>query len=152
VDHLPSSQSRHRKPIRFRRGVDVSCRVLTCRRPVGRWMLTYDSGMYVEQIPNVDLDGADGIAMASLNAGTLDERVKIDVASLQPGSSLPKHPAGREQVFYVISGHGRSAGDDDVERPISAGWAAVFARGEQHTSWADSAMTVLIIQRRPVID
>lgn len=105
--------------------------------------------MRLEQIPNADLDGADGITMAALNAGTSDERVKIDVANLEPGSSLPKHPAGREQLFYVVNGHGRVAGDDDVEHVISEGWAAVFERGEQHTSWADSAMTVLIIQRRP---
>ncbi|MBN9609763.1 MAG: cupin domain-containing protein [Actinobacteria bacterium] len=105
--------------------------------------------MRIEQIPQVELDGVSGITMAPLNAGTSAERVKIDLAVLQPGSSLPKHPAGREQVFYVVSGSGRVAGDDDVEHPISAGWAAVWDRGERHTSWADSMMTVLIIQRRP---
>lgn len=105
--------------------------------------------MRIEEIPSVDLDGLSGTAMTALNAGTSAERVKIDIAVMQPGSSLPKHPAGREQVFYVISGNGRVAADDDVQHPISAGWAAVWDRGERHTSWADSPMTVLIIQRRP---
>jgi len=105
--------------------------------------------MRIVQITQVDLDGVGGIAMAALNAGTSAEWVKIDIAVMQPGSSLPKHPAGREQVFYVISGSGRVAADDDVQHPISAGRAAVWDRGEQHTSWADSLMTVLIIQRRP---
>lgn len=105
--------------------------------------------MQITQIRQVDLDGVSGITMGALNAETSAERVKIDIAVLQRGSCLPKHPAGREQIFYVVSGSGRVAGDDDIEHPISAGWAAVWARGEQHTSWADSLMTVLIIQRRP---
>lgn len=104
--------------------------------------------MRIEQIPPVDLDGTVGITITALNAGTSPERVKIDIAILQPGSSLPKHPAGREQVFYVVSGRGRVAGDDDIEHAISEGHAAIWDRGEQHTSWADSPMTVLIIQRR----
>ena len=108
--------------------------------------------MRIERIPQIELEGVDGITMAPLNAGTAAERVKIDLAVLQPGSSLPKHPAGREQVFYVVSGDGRVAGDDDVQHPISAGWATVWDRGEQHTSWADSRMTVLIIQRRAEVE
>ena len=105
--------------------------------------------MRIEQISQTDLDGVSGITMAPLNAGNSAERVKIDVAILAPGSSLPKHPAGREQLFYIVSGNGHVAGDDDIEYPISAGWAAMWDRGEQHTSRADSMMTVLIIQRRP---
>ena len=104
--------------------------------------------MRIEQIQPIDLDGVSGITMASLNAGTAVERVKIDVAILQPGSSLPRHAAGREQVFYVVSGNGHVAGEDDIAHPISAGWAAVWGLGEQHTSWADSMMTALIVQRR----
>ncbi len=60
--------------------------------------------MRIEPIPQVDLDGVGGITMAPLNAGTSAERVKIDIAILQPGSSLPKHLAGREQVFCVVAG------------------------------------------------
>jgi mannose-6-phosphate isomerase-like protein (cupin superfamily) len=71
------------------------------------------------------------------------------LAVLQPGASLPRHPAGREQVFYVVDGRGRVAGDDDVAVEISPGWAAVWRAGEQHTSWAETRMTVLIVQRGP---
>ena len=77
--------------------------------------------MRMEQISQVDLDGVSGITMGPLNAGTSVERVKIDVAILQPGSSLPKHPAGREQVFYVVSGNGHVAGEDEHRAPDLGG-------------------------------
>lgn len=96
----------------------------------------------------VGLDGVPGVAMSLLSPGTSAEQVRVDVAVLEAGASLPKHPAGREQVFYVVSGRGRVAGDDDDEHAVSAGSVVVWSPGEQHTSWADSAMTVVIVQRR----
>ncbi|MBO1751337.1 cupin domain-containing protein [Actinotalea sp. BY-33] len=104
--------------------------------------------MRLAQRPLTDLDGAPGVAMSLLSRGTTAEHVRVDLAVLQPGASLPKHPAGQEQVFYVVTGEGRVAADDGVEHPVSAGWAVTWEPGEQHTSWADTTMTVVIIQRR----
>ncbi|WP_250444656.1 cupin domain-containing protein [Actinotalea sp. C106] len=104
--------------------------------------------MRLAQLALIDLDGAPGVAMSLLSPGTSPQHVRVDLAVLQPGASLPKHPAGQEQVFYVVSGEGRVAADDDVEHRVSAGWAVTWEPGEQHTSWADTAMTVVIIQRR----
>lgn len=95
------------------------------------------------------LDGAPGVALGMLTPGTEAEQVRVDLAQLQPGASLPKHPAGREQVFVVVSGRGRVAGGDDVEHEVGPGSLVVWRPGEQHTSWADTPMTVVIIQRRP---
>ena len=106
--------------------------------------------MRLERIPLVELDGAPGVTLGALDPGASPGHVRVDVAVLAPGSSLPRHPAGREQVFYVVAGHGRVAGGDDVAVGISAGWAATWEAGEVHTSWADSEMTVLIVQRRPL--
>jgi quercetin dioxygenase-like cupin family protein len=105
--------------------------------------------MRIETVPLTDLDGAPGVAMSLLTPGTAPERVRVDVAVLQPGASLPKHPAGREQVFAVLSGHGRVAADDDVEHEVGPGSVVTWALGEQHTSWADSVMTIVIVQRAP---
>lgn len=88
--------------------------------------------------------------MCLLTSGTTAELVRVDLAVIEPGASLPKHPAGREQVFVVVSGEGRVAADDDVEHRIEAGSVVLWSAGEQHTSWADTQMTVVIIQRRPV--
>jgi quercetin dioxygenase-like cupin family protein len=87
--------------------------------------------------------------MTMLTPGTTAELVRVDLAVLEPGASLPKHPAGREQVFVVVAGEGRVSGDDDVEHQVRAGSVVVWSPGEQHTSWADTRMTVAIIQRRP---
>ncbi len=106
--------------------------------------------MDVARLDLTSLDGAPGVALAMLSPGAEPERVRVDVAVLAAGASLPKHPAGREQVFCVISGIGRVAGDDDVEHEVGPGSVVVWSAGEQHTSWADVEMTVVIVQRRPV--
>lgn len=103
--------------------------------------------MRVDRLPVVELDGAPGVAMGLLSPGTSAQRVRVDVATLEAGASLPKHPAGREQVFYVVSGQGRVAGDGDVAQEVRAGSVVLWAQGEHHTTWADSPMTVVIIQR-----
>ncbi|NCT92102.1 hypothetical protein GXB85_14235 [Cellulomonas sp. APG4] len=47
-----------------------------------------------------------------------------------------------------LDGAGEVAGEDDLRTPIAAGTAAVWAPGEQHTSWATTDMTVVIVQSR----
>ena len=88
--------------------------------------------------------------MALLSSADSPERVAVHTTVLQPGASLPRHPAGREQVFYVVKGRGLVAGEDGVSVEIAAGCAAVWSAGEQHTSWAETEMTVLIIQGAPI--
>ncbi|MBB2922649.1 hypothetical protein [Cellulomonas cellasea] len=41
------------------------------------------------------------------------------------------------------------AGDDDVQHPVRAGSVVRRTTGEQHTSWADTRMTVVLVERRP---
>ena len=52
-------------------------------------------------------DDAPGIGMTLLADGTTPARTRVDVATLAPGSSLPRHAAGTDQVFHVVSGTGR---------------------------------------------
>ncbi|KGM02278.1 cupin domain-containing protein [Cellulomonas cellasea] len=103
-------------------------------------------------VENVDLSshpGLPGVAMSRLVRGTAAESVRVDLAVLEPGASFPRHPADSEQVFVVVSGEGRVAGDDDVEHPVRAGSLVRWSPGEQHTSWADTQMTVVLVERRP---
>lgn len=109
----------------------------------------YRAGVDIARLDLTPLDGAQGVAMGMLSPGTAPELVRVDVAVLAPGASLPRHPAGREQGFHVVSGEGRVAGDDDVEVAVGPGSLVTWSAGEQHTSWADTTMTVVIVQRRP---
>jgi quercetin dioxygenase-like cupin family protein len=104
--------------------------------------------MRVEDVQLSPLEGAPGITMSTLAPGARAELVRVDLAVLDAGASLPKHRAGREQLFLVVAGRGRVAGDDDVEQAVEAGSVVRWAAGEEHTSWADTEMTVVIVQRR----
>ena len=104
--------------------------------------------MQIEDVALSPLEGVPGVAMSMLAPGTTAELVRVDLAVIEPGASLPRHPAGRDQVFVVVSGRGRVATDDDVEHQVRAGSVVRWSAGEQHTSWADTTMTVVIIQRR----
>jgi mannose-6-phosphate isomerase-like protein (cupin superfamily) len=75
------------------------------------------------------------------------EFVRVYFAVLSERTSIPKHPAGREQVFFVVSGEGRVAGHDDVEHPVRTGQAVTWARLEPHTTWADTDMAAVIVER-----
>ena len=105
--------------------------------------------MRLEKIALESLDGAPGVTIGPLTPGTSPAGVRVHVAVIRPGASLPRHPTSQEQVFYVVSGRGRVAGEDDVPVEIAAGWAAVWGAGEHHTSWAETEMTVAIVQRAP---
>lgn len=95
-----------------------------------------------------DLEGAPGVTMASLLELGRTERAYVHIAELAAGSSLPRHPAGPDQVFYVVSGRGSVATSDDVPAPVGPGDAVRWTRGEEHTSWAETDMTVLIVQHQ----
>ena len=103
--------------------------------------------MHVEHLASVPLDGAQGVAMTMLAPGTEPERVRVDVAVLAPESTLPKHPAGRDQAFYVLAGRGQVAGGDDVPVDVGPGSLVLWDAGEHHTTWATSELTAIIVQR-----
>lgn len=77
-----------------------------------------------------------------------DTAAQVHGAQLPAGSTLPRHPTPVWQVFAVLAGTGEVAGEDDVRHPIAAGTAAVWSPGEQHTSWATTDMTAVVVQSR----
>lgn len=102
--------------------------------------------MELEHANLLPLDGAPGVAMSMLTSGAAPELTRVDVAVIDAGASIPKHVAGRQQVLYVVSGEGCVAAMDDVEHRVQAGSVVRWSVGEDHTTWADTRMTVLIIQ------
>ncbi len=68
-----------------------------------------------------------------------------------PGEIGP-HEAGFDQLFVVVSGSGWASGADGVRKPLRAGEAARFRRGEWHAKGSDTGMTALMIQVRTLDD
>ncbi len=106
--------------------------------------------MQIAALDHQPLDGAPGVRMAEVLDAVLATgsrgRARVHLADLDAGSSLPRHPAGSSQTFVVLSGTGQAAGTDDVPVDVGPGDAVRWAVGEQHTSWARTAMSVLIVQ------
>lgn len=109
--------------------------------PVGRLVV-----MQLIECPPVDLGGVEGVAMSHIAENTEPARFRVDLAVLEAGSVLPTHRAGQRQVFAVVAGRGLVSGEDGVEQEITPGRAAVWERGERHSSRAVERMTVLIVQ------
>lgn len=103
--------------------------------------------MRVERVESAPLEGADGVTLTTVVGWAEPARFRIDVVVMEPGAVLPRHPAGADQLFCVLSGTGRVAGDDGAALPVGPGAVARWQRGEHHTSWADSPMQALIVQR-----
>ncbi len=106
--------------------------------------------MKVERAEFEQVEGAPGFSLVGLNPGTEAGRVRVDVAHLAAGATIPRHRAGREQVFYLVSGRGRVAGADGVEVPVQTGDSVVWEYGEEHQTWADTDITAVIVQRGAV--
>jgi len=104
--------------------------------------------MRIENLELTPLDGAPGVAMSLLAPAVDPELVRVDVVVVQPGASLPKHPAGSDQAFYVVSGSGQVAGDDNFHTVVGPGDLVSWDAGEQHTIWATTTLTAVIVQRR----
>ncbi len=106
--------------------------------------------MQIVALDRQPLDGAPGVRMAEVLDAVLDTgprpRVRVHLADLDVGASLPRHPAGLSQMFVVLSGTGEVAGADDVRMDVGPGDVVRWDVGEQHTAWASTAMTVLIVQ------
>jgi mannose-6-phosphate isomerase-like protein (cupin superfamily) len=102
--------------------------------------------MQIDRADPQALDGAPGVRMAEVLDTAAPGRLRMHLAELDAGALLPRHPAGLDQTFLVLSGTGRVAGADDVAVPVGPGDAVRWTVGEQHTSWAGTAMRVLIVQ------
>lgn len=71
---------------------------------------------------------AEGVSLADLARG---ERASMKFWRVEPGSTLPTHSHGNEQIGYVISG-ALTAVLADGTRPLPAGTSYAFESGELH--------------------
>lgn len=88
-----------------------------------------------------------GVTFAVLNSGQFAAaHVMVDVARLEKGASLPLNLRGRHRRLFVVSGHGRVVGADDVEHEIGPDTLVEWERAEAQAAWADSDMVAVIVE------
>ena len=70
----------------------------------------------------------------------------VAVIHLGPQGRLGLHPARVPQLMVVAAGFGYARGEDEAVQRIGLGDAVVWARGEEHETWTDGGMVLLIIE------
>lgn len=75
-------------------------------------------------------------------------RVNVQVAHLQPGGSIGRHPAVSAQLFCVLDGSGWATGGSGERRPLAPGRAALWDEGEEHEVGTDCGLTAIVLQGR----
>ncbi|MFD4023221.1 cupin domain-containing protein [Streptomyces sp. NPDC058576] len=70
----------------------------------------------------------------------------MNIMDIAPGGRLGRHVAPVPQVLIVTDGQGWTSGTDGEPKALAQGQAACWAAGEEHETWTDTGMTVLIIE------
>lgn len=70
----------------------------------------------------------------------------VGVIHLGPQGRLGLHPAPVPQLMVVAAGSGYARGKDEAVERIVLGDAVVWAPGEEHETWTDGGMVLLIIE------
>jgi GrpB-like predicted nucleotidyltransferase (UPF0157 family)/quercetin dioxygenase-like cupin family protein len=73
-------------------------------------------------------------------------RVRVEVAHVPPGGSIGRHPASAHQLFAVVAGRGWVSGGTGNGREIGAGYAAVWASGEEHDVHSPDGLTAVCVE------
>ncbi|MBN8252208.1 cupin domain-containing protein [Priestia flexa] len=79
------------------------------------------------------------------------KEASIGIMYIEPGGITGHHEAPSKQLFLVIEGEGWVTSDDEVQVQVKKGQAALWEKGEWHTSGSDVGMTVIIIQGSSLI-
>ena len=70
----------------------------------------------------------------------------VGVIHLGPQGRVGLHPARVPQLMVVAAGFGYAQGMDEAVQRIGVGDAVVWGAGEEHETWTDGGMVLLIIE------
>jgi quercetin dioxygenase-like cupin family protein len=73
-------------------------------------------------------------------------RSAVGVIHLGPRGRLGRHAATVPQLMMVASGYGYTRGQQAELQRIGPGDAVLWTRGEEHETWTDAGMTLVIIE------
>jgi quercetin dioxygenase-like cupin family protein len=75
-----------------------------------------------------------------------DARVRVQVMHLPPNGLVGRHRARSQQLFAVVTGHGRVSGHDRQSKTIGPGYAALWDPGEEHDASSDEGLTAVCVE------
>ncbi|WP_405813070.1 MULTISPECIES: cupin domain-containing protein [unclassified Streptomyces] len=88
--------------------------------------------------------GSQGVRRVRVHGGS--GSAAVNIMHLAPGGRLGRHVAPVPQVLIVTEGQGWASGTDGEPEALMRGQAACWAAGEEHETWTDTGMTVLIVE------
>ncbi|MGG0463806.1 cupin domain-containing protein [Priestia aryabhattai] len=75
-----------------------------------------------------------------------NEAATIGCMYIDGEGTVGHHPAPIPQLFIVVEGEGWVTGGDQKRVSIKRGEAALWGKGEWHTSGSETGMTAIVIQ------
>jgi quercetin dioxygenase-like cupin family protein len=97
-------------------------------------------------IPNRTVDRFASRAARHARIADIASGSAVGVIHLGPDGRLGRHPAAVPQLMVVTGGSGYASGDDAKTVRLSTGDAVVWARGEDHETWTEDGIVLLIIE------
>ncbi|MFF2045066.1 cupin domain-containing protein [Kitasatospora sp. NPDC058170] len=88
--------------------------------------------------------GSSGVRHVRVHGGS--GPTGVNIMRLAAGGRIGRHVAPVPQVLITMEGRGWASGADGVPAALVPGQAACWAAGEEHETWTDSGMTVLIVE------
>ncbi|MED4280432.1 cupin domain-containing protein [Priestia megaterium] len=76
----------------------------------------------------------------------IKEAATIGYMYIEGEGTLGYHEAPIPQLFIVVEGEGWVTGENQKRIPIRRGEAALWEKGEWHTSGSETGMTAIVIQ------
>jgi GrpB-like predicted nucleotidyltransferase (UPF0157 family) len=75
-----------------------------------------------------------------------DARVRVRVMHLPPNGLIGRHRAPSQQLFAVVTGHGRVSGHEGETKTVGPGYAALWDPREEHGASSDGGLTAVCVE------
>jgi hypothetical protein len=97
-------------------------------------------------ITGVTVDRFGSQAATYARIGDMGLGSAVGVIRLGPMGRLGRHPATAPQLMVVASGSGYACGEGAAVQRVTLGDAVLWTLGEEHETWTDGGMVLLIIE------
>ena len=104
-------------------------------------MIVLDFG----SLPTLPVRNFQSHGASSLDLGKGQGDVHVHTLRFEPGGEVGTHPAGFDQIFFVLSGRAWAVGEGG-RKELDPGQGAFFARGEHHSKGSDTGALTIVLQ------